>query len=317
MKYYYAVDIGGTFIKGGIVDSQNKILHKDSVPTAPEVDNDYLVGRILKLVQKLEKASGLSLEKSSGLGIGSPGIIDGKDGIVCFSGNLKLKNYPLFEKLRQYTAVPIKLANDADVATLAELVAGNGNPYKNFVMLTLGSGIGGGIVVNGKLLSEFSPMCGELGHMKISSTGIKCSCGEENCFEALASTKALAEQTKQAMLADKNSQMWQSYTAETANGKTVFEFMDSDKTARKVFEKYIENLGNGIVNLVNIFCPEAILVGGAISAQGEKLIKPLTDYVNNHNYLRHINYNVNIVVAKHFGDAGLIGGKCLFGSKSN
>ena len=316
MDIYFSIDIGGTTIKGGVVDEDNNLLCKSFVNTCPVLDSDYLTDSILELIKKLEDASGYKISDASGLGIGSPGIVDCKNGIIGFSGNLKVKNYPLVENLKKHINIPIKLANDADVATLAEMYVGAGMPYNNFIMLTLGTGIGGGIVVGGKLLANYSPYGGEIGHIKTSNSGVKCTCGEKNCFEALASTKALINITKQAMKNNPDSKMWSKYNLSNVDGRTIFEFLKTDKTAKDVFNEYITNLGNGIVSLYNILCPEAIIIGGAISNQKDIILPPLTKYVNNHIYVKNIDYTANIIPAQLRGEAGILGAKCLFSERS-
>ena len=310
-KYYYSVDVGGTFIKAGIVDKDGTVICSDSLKTVPAGTN-YLAESIIILLEKLEKSSGYKLDKAAGVGIGLPGLIDCTNGFLKFSGNLKLRNYPLKAELEKKIKAPIKIANDADIATLAEQFYGAGAGHDNFIMITIGTGIGGGIVCGGKILSEYVNYCGEVGHIKLTRSKVKCSCGDEGCWEALASTKALVEATSKAMVKNPESKMWKSYTPDMANGKTVFEYMDEDETAKKVFDDYICNLGDGIVSLVNIFVPEVIVVGGAISAQKSKLTAPLEEYVNKHIYAKNVDHKVKIVTAKYTGNAGIIGGKCLF-----
>lgn len=310
-KYYFAVDVGGTFIKAGIVDKEGNVLFSESLKTVPGGTN-YLAESIIILLEKLEKASNLKISKSAGVGIGLPGLIDSKQGILNFSGNLELRNYPLKAELEKKINVPIKIANDADVATLAEQFYGAGKGYDNFIMVTIGTGIGGGIVCGGKILSEFANYSGEIGHMKITQKRAKCTCGEVGCYEAIASTKALVSMTSEAMVKNPSSKMWTTYTQAMVTGKTVFEYLGEDETADKIFKEYIEYLGDGLVNLVNIFVPELIVVGGAISAQKTKLIAPLEKYVNEHIYAKNVGHKVKIVTAKYTGNAGIIGGKCLF-----
>ena len=315
MNIYFAIDIGGTTIKGGVVDEDNNLLCKSFVNTCPVPESNYLTESILELIKKLEDASGFKIADATGLGIGAPGLIDCKNGVIGFSGNLKVKNYPLVDNLKKHIGVPIKLANDADVATLAEMFVGAGKPYDNFIMLTLGTGIGGGIVMGGKVLANSSPYGGEIGHIKISDSGVKCTCGDKNCFEALASTKALISLTKQAMQNNPESKMWSKYNLSNVDGRTIFEFLKTDKTAKEVFNQYITNLGNGIVSLHNIFCPEAIIIGGAISNQKDVILPPLTKYVNNHIYVKNIDYKANIIPAELRGEAGILGAKCLFSER--
>lgn len=311
-KYYFCIDVGGTTIKGGIVDENNNIICQNKVKTEPGEEQGYLVLSIMELIKKLELASGLSVNSSYGIGLGVPGLVNASTGVVRFSGNLKVREYPLKAELEKRVSVPVKVANDADVATLAELKLGAGQKYKNFIMLTLGTGIGCGIVVDGKILGISVPYSSEIGHMKVTDTGVTCTCGDKNCFEAVASTRALSNQTREAMKQNPDSKMWSKYKLQTVNGKTVFEFLNEDKTANEVFANYIKNLGNGIVSLYNIFMPEAVILGGSISNEKERLTAPLMEYTNNHVYVKQINIKTNIVTAEYTGDAGIVGGKFLF-----
>ena len=172
-------------------------------------------------------------------------------------------------------------------------------------MLTLGTGIGSGLIINGTPIRSHLPFACELGHIKITAS-------DDESFEKLASTKALVNQTRQAMEFNLNSKMWTKYNLETVCGKTVFEFKDSDETASEVFKTYISHLGTGITNIYNIFTPEIIIIGGGVSKQGKALIAPLTEYVNERIFTKNINNKVKIVPAKYLNDAGILGARCLF-----
>ncbi len=310
-RYYYSIDVGGTNIKGGIVDESGNVLFRKTIKTLPESQN-FLSDSIIKLVKELEKISNLSAQKACGIAVGLPGLIDSQNGVLGFSGNLKLKDYPLKSELEKAFNVQIKIANDADVATLAELHFGAGKNLNNFIMVTVGTGIGGGIVVNRKLLSETVPYAGEIGHMKTTDKKIKCTCGEYGCFEATASTKALVSMTKLAMKKNPQSKMWQTYDLDSADGKTVFEYKDTDETAKEVFDNFISNLGSGLVSLSNIFMPEAIIVSGAISNQGKNISVPLETYINSHIFAKNVGVKIKVKIAEFTGSAGLVGGICLF-----
>ena len=314
MKYYYAIDVGGTSTKGGIVDVNNNLLYRESIKTIIDNKNNSLAGCILALIDKLEKISNLPIKKAKGLGIGIPGEIDAKNGIVCVSNNLGLHNYKIVGELKKHLDLPIKIANDANLATLGEFKLGAARNYKNFVMLTLGTGIGGELFIEGKPYSSISPFSGEFGHIKIfDGQHKKCACGEYDCYELYGSTRALSHQVKSAMLKNKNSKMWQTYNQYNVNGKTVFEYLNKDKTADEVFAKYIEYLGTGIVSIVNLLMPEAIIIGGSISNEKEILTKPLEDYVNSHIYAKNIsNCKIKIIPAQLGADAGIYGAKNLF-----
>ena len=184
IKYFYAIDVGGTSTKGGIVDENNNLLFRESIKTRILPETDSLAGCIMTLIKKLEAVSQLDINNAQGLGIGIPGEIDTKNGIVCVSNNLKLYNYNIIKCLKKQINIPIKISNDANLAALGEFKLGAAKNYKTFVMLTLGTGIGGEFFVNGNPYSSISPFSGEFGHIKISG-GInkKCACGEYDCYE--------------------------------------------------------------------------------------------------------------------------------------
>ena len=311
-NYYYAIDVGGTSTKGGIVDEQNNLLFRESIKTVISDKTNLLAGCIFKLIEKLEKKSGLLINTALGLGIGIPGEIDAKNGCVCISNNLNLHNYNIINELKKKITIPIKIANDANLAALGEFKQGAGKNLKTFVMLTLGTGIGGDFFVNGNPYSNISPFSGEFGHIKIvGGLNNKCACGEIDCFETYASTRALSRQTKQAMLKNKNSKMWQTYSENTVNGKTVFEYLNKDKTANDVFVKFIEYLGTGIASIANLLMPEAFIIGGSISNEKEKLTSPLEKFVNSHIYAKNI-CKIKIIPAKLGANAAIFGAKNLF-----
>ena len=312
LSYYFSIDVGGTDIKGGIVSSAGEILTSAKFGTKPNAVAFDLAESIMALCDKLEKLSGYKLSDALGLGVGLPGLIDSKRGVLRHSGNLRLTNYPVKSKLEKFTKVPIKIGNDADIATLAELHFGAGKKYQNFLLISIGTGIGGGAVIGGKPISEFCNYSSEFGHMKVTDEKIVCTCGSYGCFEAVASSRALNIQIKDKLRVKQNSKMLKDYSVNEVDGKILFEYIGKDKVANEIFDEYIKKLGNGIVNLANIFSPDAIVLSGAISAQKNKLIKPLEDYVNKNIYARNAGKSIKFLVAKETGNAGILGGMCLF-----
>lgn len=313
-NYYYAIDVGGTCTKGGIVDDKNKILFKETIKTNLKQYNNSLANCLFELIKKLEEKSNLKIENALGLGIGIPGEIDAQNGIVAVSRNLELINVEIISELKKYIKIPIKIINDAAAAALGEFKVGSAKKFKTFVMLTLGTGIGGELFVDGKPFSSISPFSGEFGHIKTcGGTNKKCACGEIDCFELYGSTRALTNQTRDAMLKNQKSRMWKTYNEKTVNGRTVFEYLNKDATADEVFANFIKYLGTGIVSIVNLIMPEAIIIGGSISNEQEKLTKPLEQFVNEHIYAKTIpSCHVKIVPATLGSDAGIIGAKNLF-----
>ncbi len=301
-EFYFCIDVGGTDIKGGIVGKDYSVGFKDKIKTLKSPNGAYLANSILSIIRKLENLSGLKINDALGLGIAFPGLVDSKTGVLKFIPSLGIAEYNIINALKKSISIPIKIANDAELALIAEHTLGSGKGYSNFAMLTLGTGIGSGLVVNGKPLRSLCPYSSEIGHNL---------CGKTE-FEKVASTKALIKQTATAMHNNPSSKMWQTYSPQTVTGETVFEFKDVDEAAKQVFETFVINLGTQIVNLYNIFTPEIIIIGGGISAQGEKLTKPLEEFVNKNIFLKVINQKVKIAPAKFLNSAGIVGARCLF-----
>ena len=302
--YYFCIDVGGTEIKGGIVDKNNSILFTEKIKTQKSSDGKVLEDSIFELIKKLELTSGLSAKNALGLGIGFPGLVDSKNGILKFIPSLDLKEYDIVKNLANSLKIPVKIANDAELALLAEQTLGSGKSYKNFALITLGTGVGSGLVIDGKALRETLPYSCELGHNFNDSYA--------NRLDKFVSTSALISQTQKAMQENPKSKMWSTYSIETVSGKTVFDYKDSDEIAKQVFDEFIKNLGTQIVNLCNIVSPELVIIGGGISSQGENLTKPLEEYVNENMFLKIINKKIKITSAKFLNDAGFLGARCLF-----
>lgn len=310
-KYYIGIDLGGTFVKGGLVDERGNILYSAKVPTERELGIDKVVENISNLALSIVKETGVDKKDVAGTGMGVPGSIDSKNGVVVYSNNFGLRNYPIAEKIKERTGLPIKIANDANVAALGEAKFGSGKEYKTTVMLTLGTGVGGGIIIDGKLFEGNMSQGAELGHVVIEKNGEECSCGNKGCLEAYASATALIRDTKRAMIEHKDSLM-NEVPLDKVDGKTCFDYMGKDVYAKRVVEEYIENLAIGITNFANIFRPEAIILGGGVCAQGDVLVKPLQKYVDEHVYAGIMGPNVKVITATLQNSAGTLGAAALF-----
>ena len=303
-KYFYCIDVGGTDIKGGIVDESYKIICSNKIATGKIEKNDDLRKAILKIMQTLEASSKLEISKSSGLGIALPGLVDSNLGFIKHLSNIKVAKYNIVDVLEKELHIPVKIANDAELALIAEQRLGSGKGFNNFALITLGTGLGLGLVVNGINLRAILPYSSEYGHNLINS--------KNDSLESQVSTRALTEQIKTAMRENPDSKMWSRYTLETANGRTLFEFKDEDPAAKRVFDNYISNLGRAIVNIFNVFTPDVIVIGGGISRQGKNLTVPLENFVNEKILVKNINLKAKIVPATFLNEAGLIGARCLF-----
>jgi len=327
--YRIGIDLGGTFIKVGVVDEANTIIGRSSAPTGLPCSAEAIADNMTALCTEAAADAGLSLSQISSIGIGTPGAIDPVSGTVIYSCNLDFHNTPLCELVSKGTGLPAFLENDANAAALGEYAAGagalDGTNAKNFIMITLGTGIGGGIIMNGRLYSGSNYAGGELGHMVIVAGGEKCNCGRLGCFERYASASALVGQMQAAMTANPKASFWTSCDGDinNANGKTFFKALamedeagfEGEKLAGRVFEQYIDYLAAGIINYVNIFQPDVLCIGGGISAAGERFIAPLHARLDAEDYARDFTKRTQLVIAKLGNDAGIIGA-ALLGAQS-
>ena len=311
-KYYIGIDLGGTFIKGGIVNENGEILISDKTPTEVEKGDKGVAANIARLAKELLSKQGIDLSEVEGLGIGSPGMIDSAEGNVVYSNNLGWENFRICDELsRLLGGIKVKIGNDANVAALGEVKFGAARNYNSAIMITLGTGVGGGIVIDGKLVEGNKGAGAELGHIVIVKGGEQCSCGRRGCFEAYSSATALIRDTKRAMEAHPDSKMWEIGTTSAVDGKTVFDYAPVDTYAKEVLDSYIEHLACGLVNYANIFRPEVILLGGGVCAQGDNLIKPLQKIFDQEIYAGDKGPRVPILVAELENRAGLLGAAAL------
>lgn len=310
-KYYIGIDLGGTFIKGGVVDDLGRILYQTKTPTESEKGADGVAANIAALVDVLLKELGLQADDVEGVGMGVPGMIDGKAGKVVYSNNLRWKDFAIGEKVETLTGLRVKISNDANVAALGEVKFGEDEPYENAVLLTLGTGVGGGIVADGRLIEGNKSAGAELGHMVIVAHGEQCTCGRKGCLEAYASATALIRDTKRAMEAHKDSKMWEIGSLDAVTGKTAFDYQEVDLYAKAVVRSYIQHLAFGITNIANIFRPEAVLLGGGVCAQGEALTKPLQEIVDKEIFAGELGPYVPVKTAKLGNSAGILGAAAL------
>ena len=272
MSLILGIDVGGTFVKG-LTLKDNQSVFECEIPTRT---GEGLADCIISLVQKLISGSGADLSQVAGVGVCCPGIVT-QDGTIVRADNLKLKNYPLKSLLGQKLSLPVKACNDANAAALGEAVFGAGKGYSDSVLITLGTGVGGGIVIDGKLFEGNKKAGAEIGHMVIVRGGKRCSCGRRGCFEAYCSARALTQKTKEAMRRDKSSAMWK-YA--DIDGRTAFGCQNSDASAKKVVDWYLKHLACGVANIANIFRPQVIMIGGGVAAQGDNLTRPLQSLVD-------------------------------------
>ena len=257
------IDIGGTDTKIGLVDVHNKLLDSVCIPTKAERPADEVIRTVAETALSILDKNGIAMEQCVGVGIGVPGTVDRKKGIVRYSNNIRWEDVPLVKEMSTYLPIPVEIANDADCAALGETIAGAGKECRDVVMITLGTGVGGGVVLDGEIYEGRGIGGSELGHMVIVENGEPCTCGRRGCLEAYASATALKREAKRAS------------KKELIPSEIFALAKQGDPAMKKVVEIYIRRLGLGIVNIVNIFRPQLVLLGGGISGQGESLLVPL------------------------------------------
>ena len=303
--YTIGVDLGGTNIATGIVDEQYNIVAKAVVPTGAGRDFVAMVEDIDGCIDKALNAAGVDLHDCRAIGIGSPGTCDGDNGVVIHAYNLGWFDVPICRMLSERFGLPAYLGNDADCAALGEVVAGAAKGSDSAVMITLGTGVGGGMVIGGSIFAGYRTLGGELGHICIQMDGEKCTCGQRGCWEAYASATALIHQGERAAKEHPESALAK---AGKLDGKKIFTAANAgDETAAEVVRKYCEYVGVGLVSMVNIFFPEVIIMGGGVANAGEALLTPVREYVGDHFFVGDKRFLPRIVKATLGDDAGIIG----------
>ncbi|MBQ1674945.1 MAG: ROK family protein [Oscillospiraceae bacterium] len=312
---YIGIDVGGTNLKAGLVDESGLILATHSIKVAQVDDADSLAWTLVSLTQELCRAAGVSLEQVVSVGVGVPGTVEIRSGTILYTCNLPLKNVPLRKLFHRYLATPLYIENDANCAALAEYFVGAGRGSKRFITVTLGTGIGGGIVHNGKIFHGANGMAGEVGHMSIVYGGEPCPCGRRGCWERYASAQALKRMTAQAV-AEHSDSVLAAVVRENGghiSGRSAFEAMRrGDQTGKAVCEQYIDYLAAGIINLVNIFQPDTLAIGGGVSNEDDRyLLDPLRRRVERESIPCSRDKMTKIVKAELGNRAGIIGAAFL------
>ena len=308
------VDVGGTFIKAGVVDESYCIVKKVSVPTGGNAGYQALVNNIVRVCELAAEESGHALSEFAAVGIGVPGLLDPKTGVVALAPNLGgWRNVPFLDEVKKLLPIPVYVGNDANCAVVGETLAGAAKGYENVVMLTLGTGVGGGVITDGKLFVGGKGLGGELGHMVLQMDGEKCGCGLHGCIEAYCSVSALVKQTERAMKENPDSMMHlYSKKAGIVDGRTAFECSKTnDNAAIKVVDDYCRYLANAIGSLVVVFRPDTVLIGGGLSNQGEYLTDKLNNLLPQFVFASDIIGVPRIIKATLGNDAGTIGAAFL------
>ncbi len=314
---YIGIDLGGTNIAAGLVNGEGKILVKDSIKTHAERSAEEIFADMVKLARSVAEKGGVSEADIKAVGVGSPGAIDVKNGVVVQAYNLPFHMTKARELFQKDWNVPFFIENDANAAAYGEFMAGAAKGCRDAVCVTLGTGVGGGIIIDGKIISGFNGAGGEIGHMGIVHNGRACSCGNNGCWEAYSSATALVNFTKEEMEKDRNSSMWElcGGSLDKVSGRTAFTAAKAgDQAGLAVVDKYRMYLAYGILNIVNMLSPEVICVGGGVSGEGDYLLDPVREYLTAHAFSLEIP-QTKVVAAQLGNDAGIIGAALLGVSK--
>lgn len=308
--YRLGIDLGGTNIALGLVDETRNVILKDSMPTCLPQSPEMLAGRIGEFAMKTLEKAGISSDEIEAGGIGIPGTVDPESGVVEYANNLGMIHVPFLKMLQEYFPFPMFGSNDAKAAAWGEYLAGAGRGASSMVMETLGTGIGGAMIVEGKMIDGFQYGAGEIGHMVIRRNGKTCTCGRRGCFEAYASAAALSASGRQAAKKNPGSLLAVKCGGrpERVDGKMVFEAAgEGDEAAERVLSGFIGYLAEGTANLINILQPEVFCIGGGLSGAGEALLAPLREAVKPLIYSREAEKTTRIVCASLGNDAGILG----------
>ena len=312
--YYIGVDIGGTNIKVGLVDSGYNLAVSDSCKTALPRAGSAVCDDIAMLINGIIEKAGITLSQIKNIGIGCPGTINPKEGMVEYANNLGWHKFPLQKYMEEKFGNHLKIciANDADAAAVGEFFAGSAKGSGSAVVITLGTGLGSGAIINGKLITGHYNGAGEIGHMVIEYNGKPCTCGRRGCFETYASATGLINLTKDEMEKSPDSLMWElAGNIDDVDGKTAFDAKrQGDAAGSLVVERFINYLACGIANVVNIYQPEVISIGGGVCNQGDNILLPLREIVGRDAYGSPIP-NTEIRICTLGNDAGIIGAALL------
>ncbi|MCL2107325.1 MAG: ROK family protein [Oscillospiraceae bacterium] len=314
--YRIGVDLGGTNISVGVVDVDNgySIIGRGQRKTHAPRPAEEIFDDIAAAARDAAADAGISLSDAASMGVGTPGSVNKSNGYIEFANNLGFHQVPAQAMLQQRVGLPVYLDNDANCAALGEALAGSGGGVDSFVAITLGTGVGSGIVIDGKVVNGVNDAAGEMGHHVIHVDGFPCNCGRKGCWEAYASATALIRQTKEAMEQNPGSAMWRiaGGDMEKVNGKTSFDaWRAGDEAGTAVVQRYMRYLAVGLGNIINALQPAMICVGGGIGHEGENLLAPLRELIKGERYSIYAEKQTELVSARLGNDAGIVGAAAL------
>ena len=311
---YLGIDLGGTNIVAAVVNEKYEIISEAKNPTLCPRPWKEILDDVAKTALEAAKMANLEMSDFPFVGIGSPGVISVETGTVIAAVNLGFENVPLTKYLSEKLKIPVILENDANAAAYGEFKAGKAKNTENFIAFTIGTGIGSGVVLDGKIYRGTNGIAGELGHSVIKLGGRQCSCGRKGCIDVYASATGLITTTKEAMEANKESLMWQLSEGDIkkVTGITAFKAAkQNDKTALEVVNSYVEVLAAAITNIINTFQPDMITIAGGISKEGDYLLNPIKKLVEKESLKNSTKPFPKIEIAELQDKAGVIGASLL------
>ncbi len=313
MKYYIGIDLGGTNIKAGVVNENYEIIAKASAKTKCPRPAKEIAGDMAAVSIEAAKQAGISIDDVEWIGIGTPGIADNVNGTIPYSNNLGFKDVPIRKYIQEKINKPVYVANDANAAAYGEFVAGAAKGSTDAVCITLGTGVGAGVIIGGKIFTGRNLAGTEIGHMVIEVDGPQCTCGRKGCFEVFSSATGLVNMTKQAKDENPGSILNKYFEQDgKVSARHAFNAMrEGDAAGKAVVDKYIKYLAAGIANVINIFQPDILCIGGGVCNEGDPLLLPMKELVAKEIYTRMLDCNTEITVAKLGNDAGIIGAAFL------
>lgn len=309
MKYYIGVDIGGTNVKAGVVDENGTLLSNESVKTHSERGYQAVLQDIIEVIKTAVRSSNISIDKIKWIGVGCPGTCNPETGVVEYSNNLKWNNAPLGKDIEASFKKKVFIDNDANVAAYGEYIAGSAKGAKNAVIITLGTGVGAGIIIDGKIYSGSNFAGGEIGHTVIVVDGNECTCGRKGCFEVYSSATGLIRMTQEVIESNPKTRLKEMAEKDgKISARTAFNAMKlGDQDGQAIIDRYIKHLACGIANTINIFQPDILCIGGGVCNEGDNLLKPLKKLVSENIYTKNSSKNTEIVICSLGNTAGIIG----------
>ncbi|MBQ9460972.1 MAG: ROK family glucokinase [Clostridia bacterium] len=314
--YYLGIDLGGTNIVAGVVDEEGNIIVKASCKTNIPRSQEEICDDMASVALKALESAGLTKNDINYVGIGAPGAVNGATGVIEFTSNFGFHNWAIGDMMNERLGLDIYVENDANAAAYGEFCVGAAKDANDAIVITLGTGVGGGIIIDGQIYSGSNYAGAELGHMVIHHGGRQCPCGRKGCWEAYSSATGIINMTKEAMINpyNKDSILYKMINGDVSkiDGKTAFDAMHAGcPVGKAIVDEYISYLGTGIVNIINIFQPEILCIGGGVSYQGAALIDPLRKIVEAERYTKHNDRQTEICLCQLGNDAGLIGAAYL------